>query len=277
MTSPGNAPDLSAGTAVVTGGASGIGFALANAYGCRGATVVMVDRDEAALGDAVGNLERRGIRVVGELADLCDAAAVEALASRVEQLGPIGALCLNAGVNGGGTALWETPQSAFDFVFGVNVWSLVNSIRSFVPMLIDQGRRADLVITASLAGLMSLPRCATYLASKSAAVGLARALRVELATVAPEVRVACLAPAMVQTNLFRSTAAREPAELRKSDDALAESEARQRALGASADDVAQWVLDAVDGNRFWVLPRGDDPFLSQLRDELAELTRAAGG
>ena len=180
-------------------------------------------------------------------------------------------------MNGGGAHVWETPQPAFDFVFGVNVWSLVNSIRAFVPMLIAQGRPADLVVTASLAGLISLPRCATYLASKSAAVALARALRVELATAAPAVRVACLAPAMVKTNLFRTTASHEPLELRKSDDAIAESEARQRMLGASPDDVAQQVLRALDENRFWVLSGGDDPFVRQLRDELAELTGAAGG
>lgn len=238
---------------------------------------MIVDRDERALRDARTTLSQRGVSAVGELVDLCDATAVDAVAARVEPLGPISALCLNAGVNGGGAHVWETPQSAFDFVFSVNVWSLVNSIRSFVPMLIAQARPADLAVTASLAGLVSLPRCATYLASKSVAVALARALRVELASAAPAVRVVCLAPAMVKTNLYRTTAAHEPEEIRKSDDAVAESEARQHTLGASPEDVAQWVLDALDANQFWVLPDGDDPFVRQLREELAELTRVAGG
>ena len=263
--------------AVVTGGASGIGYSLAKAYGLRGASVVIIDRDRQGLNRALTNLARAGVDATGHAIDLCDAAAVDAIASEVESTGPLSALCLNAGVNGGGANVWETPQSAFDFVFGVNVWSLVNSIRSLVPLLIDHDGRADLVITASLAGLLSLPRCSTYLASKAAAVALARSLRVELASVAPQVRVACLAPAMVKTNLFRTTAAQEPAAVRKSDESIAESEATQSVLGASPDDVARWVLDAVDAGRFWVLSDGDDPFVRQLRNELDELMSAAGG
>jgi hypothetical protein len=64
---------------------------------------------------------------------------------------------------------------------------------------------------------------------------------------------------------------------RKSDESIAESEATQSVLGASPDDVARWVLDAVDAGRFWVLSDGDDPFVRQLRNELDELMSAAGG
>jgi len=108
-------------------------------------------------------------------------------------------------------------------------------------------------------------------------VALARSLRVELASVAPQVRVACLAPAMVKRNLFRTTAAQERAAVRKSDESIAESEATQSVLGTSPNDVARWVLDAVDAGQFWVLSDGDDPFVRQLRNELDELMSAAGG
>ena len=121
--------------AVVTGGASGIGYSLAKAYGLRGASVVIIDRDRQGLNRALTNLARAGVDGTGHAIDLCDAAAVDAIASEVESAGPLSAVCLNAGVNGGGANVWETTQSAFDFVFGVNVWSLVNSIRSLVPLL----------------------------------------------------------------------------------------------------------------------------------------------
>ena len=264
-------------SAVVTGGASGIGLALARAYGRRGATPVLVDRDDRALHAALADLAADGIDATGRIVDLTDGAAVNAIASDIASLGPISALCLNAGVAGGGEYVWETAQSGFDFVFGVNVWALVNSIRSLVPLLIDQDRRCDVVVTASLAGLIALPRCSTYLASKAAAVALAKALRVELAAAAPNVRVACLAPAMVKTNLHRTTADQEASATRKTDEAIAASEATQNALGASPDDVAGWVLDAVDAHRFWVLSSADDSFVGQLRDELEELMSAAGG
>ena len=82
---------------------------------------------------------------------------------------------------------------------------------------------------------------------------------------------------MVKTNLYRTTAAQEPAAVRKSDESIAESEATQSVLGASPTTSHGWVLDAVDAGRFWVLSDGDDPFVRQLRNELDELMSAAGG
>jgi NAD(P)-dependent dehydrogenase (short-subunit alcohol dehydrogenase family) len=268
--------DLQGSLAVITGGASGIGYSLAKAYGHRGASVLLVDRDETALQTALVSLKEDGIDAHGDAVDLCDPAAVDAAAERAESLGPIGAVCLNAGVSGGGLNVWETPQAAFDFAFGVNVWALVNSIRSFVPLLIAQDRPADLVVTTSLAGLVSLAASSPYTASKAAAIALTRSLRAELASAAPKVQVACLAPAMVKTNLQRTTAAHQPEDIRMDAKHIEETEAAFETLGASPDDVARWVLDALDDGRFWVLSQAGDPFVQQLAGELEELSQAIG-
>jgi NAD(P)-dependent dehydrogenase (short-subunit alcohol dehydrogenase family) len=268
--------NLQGTVAVITGGASGIGYALAKAYGRRGASVLVVDRDESALQAALVSLKEAGIDASGDVVDLRDPAAVNAAAKRAASLGPIGAACLNAGVSGGGSNTWETPQAAFDFSFGVNVWALVNSIRSFVPMLITQDGPADLVITTSLAGLVSLGTSSPYTASKAAAIALTRGLRVELESVAPKVRIACLAPAMVKTNLQRTTAAHQPEDIRMDAEHIEETEAAFETLGASPDDVARWVLEALDAGRFWVLSQADDPFMQQLAGDLDELRQAIG-
>ena len=264
---------LTSGLVVVTGGANGIGLALARAYGRRGAAVLIGDRDAEAIKTAVAALNSEGIVAHGEMLDVCDQDAVHEFASAAESLGPISIACLNAGVSGGGGFTWEITQNAYDFVAAANLWGVLNCIRSFVPKLISQQRSSHIVITASLAGLMSPPRSASYNASKAAAVALAKGLRAELNTVAPHVGVTCLAPAMVRTNLLQNTATQSGAAV-----ALGADPAQPlpdiSAAEVLPDDVAGWVLDAVDASRFWVLSPADDPFVTQLRHELDELVQA---
>jgi NAD(P)-dependent dehydrogenase (short-subunit alcohol dehydrogenase family) len=260
--------------AVVTGGASGIGYALAKAYGQRGASVLLADRDERALETALADLTDAGIETHTHLVDLRDAEAVITLAERAKSIGPVSAACLNAGVSAGGSTVWETPRAAFDFAFEVNLWGLFNSIRAFVPLLIDQARPADVVVTTSLAGLISLPSSGPYTVSKTAAVALAKVLRVELASAAPEVRVACLAPAQVRTNLARTTAARQPDDPRMTPEFVEEVHSVMNTRGTPPEVVAEWVLDALDSGRFWVLSPADDPFMQLLATELDELNAA---
>jgi NAD(P)-dependent dehydrogenase (short-subunit alcohol dehydrogenase family) len=268
-------PDSLQGTlAVVTGGASGIGYALANAFGQRGASVLIADRDESALGLAHASLSDAGVETHTHLVDLCDAAAVIALAERATSIAPISAACLNAGVSGGGWNIWETPDAAFEFAFDVNLWALLNSMRALVPVLIAQNRPADVVVTTSLAGLISLPVTSSYTVSKAAATAATRVLRAELALVAPKVRVACLAPAMVRTNLAHSTAAQQPETLQRDAELTDQVHSAMNTLGATPDEVAQWVLDALDRGRFWVLSPPENEFMRMLASELEELNNA---
>lgn len=259
---------------MITGGASGIGFSLAKAYGQRGASLLIADRDKNALATAAASLAAAGIETHAHLADLREPAAATDLVDRATSLGPLGAVCLNAGISGGGEHICESSSVAFKFVFEINFWALLESMKAFVPPLIGQDQPADLVVTTSLAGLVSLPTSGSYAASKAAAIALARVLRMELATAAPKVRVACLAPAMVSTNLARTTAAQQPRDLRADDESVERSHSALNTFGTSPDDVAEWALDALDAGRFWVLSPADNRYMGILADELEELTTA---
>jgi NAD(P)-dependent dehydrogenase (short-subunit alcohol dehydrogenase family) len=260
--------------ALVTGGASGIGLGLARALGARGLQVVVADVDAARLEDAVAGLATSGINAVAHPVDLRDREAVVALVDRARALGTLSAACLNAGVSYSGSTIWETPPGAFDFVLGINLHGLVNSVAAVVPALIGQEAPAQLVITASMAGMVGIPTSAAYAASKAAAVSVAKSLRGELATAAPFVTVTCLNPGMVATNLQRTSAALQPAGAGMGDAFVEESHAALNSLGASADDVAGWALDAADHGRFWVFPPAGDPFRDMLVVELEELGEA---
>src|SRR4051794_31740458 len=148
-------------TAVVTGAASGIGRALAEALHARGARLVLVDIDADALAATAAPLGATAVR-----ADVADPAAMNDLAARVPEARLV---CLNAGVVGRGLgAPWEVPSDEWDRVFAVNVGGVVNGLRAFVPALLAAGESAHVLITASLAGLAIFPGGGAYGPSKHA-------------------------------------------------------------------------------------------------------------
>ena len=153
--------------AVITGGASGIGLAFARAYAAKGAHIVIGDIDESAMEQARAQLSEQGAEVDCVRVDLRDAASVTHLGAVATGLGPLGAVCLNAGVTSTGSTVWETADATYDFVVGVNLRGLFTSIKAFVPRLVEQGSAADLVITASMAGMVASPFSGVYAASKA--------------------------------------------------------------------------------------------------------------
>jgi short-subunit dehydrogenase len=266
--------DAARGTAVVTGAASGIGLALSRALGAAGSPVALADRDETALEAAVDELRDMGIDAMGVATDVTDQASVDALARAATARGPVATLCLNAGVTSAGPPLWEASEESLRFVLDVNLWGLLRCIRAFVPTMIEQDAPAHIVITASMAGLVTSGHAAGYAASKAAAVAIGKGLRAELAVAAPAIKVTILAPGMVKTNLMRTSAALDPAR-----PVPASAEAGHEALntfGLEPDEVAEHVLDALRHDRPWVLPPAGDPFSSMLAAELDELRAALG-
>lgn len=264
-----------ASVVIVTGGASGIGLAFARAYAERGAHVVIGDIDEAAMEAARAQLSEWGATVDCVAVDLRDAASVAHLADVASGFGPLGAVCLNAGVASTGSTLWETTDSTYDFVVGVNLLGLFHSVRTFVPKLVSQGSPADVVITASMAGMVASPYSAVYAASKAGAIALAKALRAELGMVAPSIRVALLNPGMVKTNLMRTSAARSPGDAAVSDDLVGGMHDALNQAGVEPDVAVSWALRALDEGTFWALPAAGDPFAAMLHAELAELREAS--
>jgi NAD(P)-dependent dehydrogenase (short-subunit alcohol dehydrogenase family) len=249
--------------AVVTGGASGIGFALATAFAAEGMKVVLGDIETPALADAVGKLEATGADVLGVRTDVSDAEQVQALAdAAVERFGAIHVACNNAGVGAGGLS-WEAPLDTWEWVFGVNLWGVIHGIRSFVPIILKQGE-GHVVNTASVAGLVAGPFMGPYNASKHAVVALTETLHHELGMMAPNVHASVLCPGWVQTRIADSARNRPAGESPapapdEGSPAVGFAQLLQPLLdnGMPPADVAAKVLAAIRAEQFWVLPHDD--------------------
>ncbi|TDD02414.1 SDR family NAD(P)-dependent oxidoreductase [Nonomuraea deserti] len=176
--------------AVVTGAAGGIGRALAAGLRAAGAHVVLADVDAAGLAAASAELEADAVPT-----DVADPAAMEALAAAAPGADLV---CLNAGIVGQdlGTP-WEASDDDWGRVFAVNVGGVRNGLRAFVPRLLAAGRPAHILVTASLAGLVTFPGGGAYAASKHAVVTLAE--QAALALEGTPVGVTLLCPALVRT------------------------------------------------------------------------------
>jgi len=183
--------------ALVTGGASGIGLAVARRLAASGARVALWDSDERALASANEKLDRRAVT---QTVDVTDASAVERAARTLaHELGGIDALVCSAGITGPNTTTWEYPVEAWRHVFDVNVHGLFYCNRAAIPHMRerDYGR---IVNIASVAGKEGNPNASAYSASKAAVIGLTKSLGKELAKTG--VRVNCVTPAAVRTAIF---------------------------------------------------------------------------
>lgn len=186
-------------SAFITGAASGIGRALAQALAARGAIVCVTDIDGAGarrVADECG----RGASAV-EL-DVCDAGAVRAAVTDfARQQGRLDYMFNNAGIGMGGE-VDEIPLEAWHRVVDINVWGVVHGVQAAYPLMRKQGF-GHIVNTASMAGLGPAPLLAPYALSKHAVVGLSASLRVEAAPFG--VRVSALCPGVIETPILAST------------------------------------------------------------------------
>jgi NAD(P)-dependent dehydrogenase (short-subunit alcohol dehydrogenase family) len=237
--------------AVVTGGASGIGLALARRFLEDGASVVVADRDKAALDDAAGALgaAHGDERVLAVPTDVGDPDQVDALAAAtVERFGAAHVLCNNAGVLVDGLT-WEVPAEGWRKIVDVNLMGVANGIRSFVPGMIAQGE-GHVVNTASAAGLVTGPGMAPYFATKHAVVALSEALHFDLQVMGlgEAVGVSVVCPEWVRTDLVTHS---DPAD--GSVKPIRELLAAAVATGTDPADIAEAAASAVRTGRFWVI------------------------
>lgn len=192
-----NEIDLKGRCAVVTGGAAGIGLAVAQRFAASGARVSLWDRDAAAVGAAAQAL---GAGHAGHAVDIADEDAVQrATDATAAAFGRIDVLVCSAGITGPNTTTWEYPTQAWRAVFDVNVHGLFYCNRAVVRKMLehDYGRVINI---ASIAGKDGNPNAPAYSASKAAVVGLTKSLGKELARTG--VRVNCVTPAAVRTAIF---------------------------------------------------------------------------
>lgn len=196
-----NAIDLKGRVAVITGGASGIGAAIAQRYAASGARVAVWDMNEqAAKATAAALPTVEAGAHFGVAVDVADEAAVEAAtAATVAQGGRIDVLCCSAGITGPNTTVADYPFADWKKVFDVNLHGLFLCNRAVVREMLknDYGR---IVNIASIAGKDGNPNASAYSASKAAVIGLTKSLGKE--TAKSGVRVNCITPAAVRTPIF---------------------------------------------------------------------------
>lgn len=258
--------DFEGKVAVVTGGASGIGLALAKHALGRGMKVVIADIQQDALDKVAAELDA-GENLLTVVTDVASSGALEQLARRTQQtFGGAHLLFNNAGVGGGGP-VWEQSEKDWNWVLGVNLGGVINGVRAFTQMMIDNGE-GHIVNTASIAGLMCAPNTSTYTVSKHAVVALSEVLYGDLRNAEANVGVSVLCPSYVNTNIYASARNQPGAEKKE---LSAEEQAGEEAIAGffstalSPADVARQVFQAIIDKQFYILthPEGSKAQVEQ--------------
>ena len=262
--------ELKGKVAVVTGGASGIGRAMAERFAAEGMKVVLADIEEGALAAAESEMRAAGATVASRRTDVSRGEDVDALARfAVDTFGAVHVACNNAGVAAGGVA-WQQTVKDWEWVLGVNLWGVIHGIRAFVPIMLQQGDDCHVVNTASRAGLITRPWLAMYCASKHAVVALSESLYHELSLTGSKIKVSVLCPAVVNTRIGESERNR-PDELREAGEAgaPAQMQAMEQAFratlaaGLPPEQVAAAVVDAIKDERFYIITN------EEMRDQVS--------
>ena len=267
--------DLTGKVAVITGGARGIGRALAERFAAEGMHIVLADLDDVKLRAVEVALAEGGTQVLAVRCDTASEAEVQALAdATVERFGGAHVLCNNAGVVGRGDA-WRGPIAAWDWVIRINLYGVIHGIRAFLPIMEDQGE-GHIVNTASMAGLVAVPGAAPYNVTKSGVVALSEGLFIELKATGSPVRVSALCPGFVRTNLLEGQQWDDRLGSDPGDPSTPMGQIMDTVLregveqGIDANEVAAQVVDAIHAERFWILTHPDMRHSAVERMERAE-------
>jgi NAD(P)-dependent dehydrogenase (short-subunit alcohol dehydrogenase family) len=278
--------DFSGKVAVVTGGASGIGLALARAFLGEGMRVVIADVEQSAIDGATGELSALG-SIVGVRTDVSDAASVEALAARVfDDYGACHLLCNNAGVGAPSANVWDTTVNDWKWVHGVNVMGVVHGVLSFVPRMLASGEEGVVVNTSSGdGGIAPMPAASVYAASKAAVTSLTECLAAQLESEGTNLRAAIFYPSggLLRTGLWTADRNR-PADLARerprSTPAMTIESLEERAKAGGydlpfqdLDELALIVLDGIREERF-IIMKDHESIGATLRERAEALEKA---
>jgi NAD(P)-dependent dehydrogenase (short-subunit alcohol dehydrogenase family) len=235
--------------AVLTGAASGIGRGMAESFAAAGMKVVLSDVEEDALVKTTEALRGAGADVHSVVTDVSKADQVQALADEsLERFGSVH----------GAASVWETTLDDWEWILGANLMGVIHGVRTFVPILLEQGVESHVVNTASLAGLVGGE--GAYGVTKFGAVALSESLHFNLERAGAKTKVSVLCPGFVDTNILDSERNR-PAELSDASplpegpivEVWREWVEEQLAEGLSPRSVGDQVLSAIREERFYIL------------------------
>lgn len=254
--------DVAGKVAFITGGASGMGLAMARSFSAAGMKIVVADVQKDALERVRAEFGRSNAGVLTLAVDVTDRAAMEAAARETEKaFGKVHVVCNNAGVAVGGT-LDAMDYKDWDWVMGVNLDGVVNGLQAFVNRIKAHGEGGHIVNTASMAGHLAIPGLGVYNATKWAVVGISETLRAELAP--HDIGVSVLCPGVVATAIFDSGRNR-PADLKTGEDASTRVLAAGLDGPAAAERLRELLAGALDpavvGDMVLAAIQANDPYI----------------
>ncbi|MED5556388.1 MAG: SDR family NAD(P)-dependent oxidoreductase, partial [Pseudomonadota bacterium] len=273
--------DITGKVAFITGGASGMGLAMARSFAAAGMKVAIADVEQAALDRVKAEFDASNAEVITLRVDVTDRAAMEAAADATEAaFDKVHVLVNNAGVAVGGS-LDQMSYEDWDWVMGVNLDGVVNGLQAFLQRIKAHGEGGHVVNTASLAGHFAIPGLGIYTATKYAVVGISETLRADLKQ--HNIGVSVLCPGVVNTNIFDSGRNRpshlqgetDTAQMVLSED-LAEPEREQRMaeMMARALDpavVGDMVLHSIQEDEFYIFSHPEvEPMVSGRAAEVTD-------
>jgi NAD(P)-dependent dehydrogenase (short-subunit alcohol dehydrogenase family) len=248
-------PSYRGKVAVVTGAASGIGFAVAARAATEGMTVVLADIDTGKLRDAAAALRGTGADVHSVWVDVSDRESVTDLARRVrEDAGDAWLLVNNAGVYLS-APFTQMPAADWEFVFGVNFWGVVHCMQAFLPGMIERDS-GHVVNTSSIDGLVTVRNAAGYVAAKHAVSALSETVYRELEEAGSSVGISVLCPAAVATDILNSERHR-PSRLGPAAAPAPERDYPPLDGVMQPAEVADITFAGLAEHRFWILTHPD--------------------
>jgi len=264
-------------TAFITGGGSGVGFGQASVFADAGCRVAIVDIRQDHLDEAKERLAKNGHEVLALNLDITDRDAYAEAADRVErEIGPVQLLFNTAGVSVFGP-LQDGTYEDWEWQLNVNLWGMINGIKTFLPKMLERGDDCHIVNTASMSAFVSLPGTGIYCTTKMAVRGLTECLSMDLA--ATSVRVSLLCPGAVNTNIHESLLSR-PKHLSNTGYYGPDPEAFARLkkiieVGMEPEQLAQHVLEGVQNDALYILPYPEfretlDEIHARVMDSLAK-------
>jgi short-subunit dehydrogenase len=272
--------------AVITGAGSGIGRSLAKRAAREGMKIVLAGRNQVNLSQVERELKETGTTTLCVQTDVSKKQDIEILARKsVDTFGAVHLLINNAGITGG--SICESTLADWQWIMGINLWSVIYGVQSFLPLMEAQEDESRIVNVASIAGIVASADLGIYCVTKYGVVALSEALYYELAQRKSKVSVSVVCPSYVRTSIVDTGRNRPPQNNLNQPTRLsqAEMDATWDSLGIKSnskvwlpDDVAEYVFDAIHEEKLYIIthPESKDWIRTRMEDILNERNPMTG-